>query len=383
MSRIAIIGASYLQLPLVVKAKEMGLETHVFAWEQGAVCKEAADYFYPISVTDINSILDICKKIKPIGVISIASDIASVTVNHIADKFGLIGNSFESTRLSTNKFLMRTEFLNNGLPCPRFMKYTEPFNSKLMQELNYPLIVKPVDRSGSRGVTLVNEFLHLNAAIKEAEKESFSNTVIIEEFIDGREISVETISWEGCHYILQYTDKETTGKPHFIEKAQHQPAKLAPELKNKIYQIVKHGLDTLKIKYGASHTELKITPDDEVFIIETGPRMGGDHIGARLVPLSTGYDYLKAVINVSMGKFEEPKLLDDKYSGIYYIFPKPGVLNAVEFNNDEHIVEYDVLINIGEIVEDIKDSSQRAAYYIYQSDYKPDFNPHALILTTR
>ena len=114
---LAIIGASYLQKPLVLKAREMGFETHVFAWEDGAICKEVADHFYPISITEVDEICDICQRIQPKGIVSIGSDLATVAVNRVAEKLGLIGNSLACTEVTTNKYLMRERLKTGGIPC--------------------------------------------------------------------------------------------------------------------------------------------------------------------------------------------------------------------------------------------------------------------------
>ena len=92
MKKIVIIGANNFQMPLIIKAKELGYETHVFAWAEGAVGADFADYFYPISIVEKDKILDKCKEIKPDAVISVASDLATLTVNYLTDKLGLIGN---------------------------------------------------------------------------------------------------------------------------------------------------------------------------------------------------------------------------------------------------------------------------------------------------
>ena len=103
MKKLAIIGASYLQNPLIVKAKEMGLETHVFAWKSGDIGEKTADYFYPISIVEKKKILDKCLEIGIDGICSIASDLASITVNYVAMEMGLVGNSLVCTEKSTNK----------------------------------------------------------------------------------------------------------------------------------------------------------------------------------------------------------------------------------------------------------------------------------------
>ena len=111
MKKIAVIGASYLQEPLVRKAKEMGIYTLCFAWRDGAVCADIADEFYDISIVEKEQILEICRKAEIDGVCTIASDVAAPTVAYVAEQMGLIGNSYESAVRANNKYLMRNAFM--------------------------------------------------------------------------------------------------------------------------------------------------------------------------------------------------------------------------------------------------------------------------------
>lgn len=216
MKKLAIIGASYLQKPLVLKAREMGIETHVFAWEEGAVCKEIADHFYSISILEKELILQKCTEIGIDGITSIASDAAVPTVCFVAEKMGLISNRFGDSLVATNKYEMRKRFMHQDVKCPRFEVATAD-NLPDVSNFRFPVIVKPTDRSGSRGVLKIEHPKQLKEAVSRAQTESFSGEAIVEEFVQGREVSVESISWEGKHYILAITDKVTTGEPYFVE----------------------------------------------------------------------------------------------------------------------------------------------------------------------
>lgn len=383
MSKLVIIGASYLQLPLVVRAKEMGFETHVFAWEEGAVCKDAADFFYPITITDIDGIYLVCKKIRPMGIVSIGSDLATIAVNTIADRLDLIGNSLHCTKVCTDKFLMRSCLSSAGLSCPAFVRVTAAEPDLDYGTLSYPVIVKPVDRSGSRGVSKVDGQAGLREAIEKARSESFIGDVIVESYIDGRELSIEAISWKGKHYILQCTDKVTSGPPHFVEMSHHQPALLTDLERNKLHDTVISALDALIITNGASHTEVKFDKDGNPTIIEVGARMGGGCIGSDLVRLSTGYDFVKAVIDVSIGKFHIPTVSDIAYSGIHYIFAEPGILRGILFKGDEYVEKHEILVPMESRITKVIDSTQRAAYYIYKSDHRVEYDPTQLVLLTQ
>ena len=369
MKKIAIIGASYLQLPLIEKAQEMGYETHVFAWEAGDVGETVADYFYPISIREKEEILDKCKEIGIDGIISIASDLAMVTVNYVADEMGLIGNSWDSTFMSTNKYAMRKAFYDNGDPIPFFFEVEGGTNGYSIGNIKFPVIVKPTDRSGSRGVTKVYEATDFESAINKAIYESFEKKAIVEEYVQGKEYSVEGVSYKGRHTILAYTEKFTTGDPHYIETGHMEPAHLGSETKRMIDGIICHALSSLKIEYGASHSEIKIDEDGNIRIIEIGARMGGDLIGSDLVKLSTGIDYVRAVIDIAMGDAPNLKPVSDNIGSyaVKYILTKADI-DYYERMRRESPERIDKIIGYHpEKLTDFNDSSERnAGVFVYR-----------------
>lgn len=366
MKKLAIIGASYLQEPLIQKAKNMGLETHVFAWPANDIGEKSADYFYPISITKKETILQKCREMKVNGICSIASDLASITVNYVAAKMGLIGNSVESAYLSTNKYAMRQCFYKNNDPSPKSFLVKSPADL-IDKDFQYPVIVKPVDRSGSRGITKLTSPAGIGVAIEFAKKESFIQTTLIEEFVEGTEYSAECISYNGIHNFLALTLKYTTGAPHFIETGHLEPAPVSDMLLEQIKAVTFHALDSLQIKNGASHTEFKITPEGKIMLIEIGGRMGGDCIGSHLVQISTGIDFVKAVIQVSLGQTPD---LSSKTCGegaaIRFIFSEKdiAVLSKLKAKHLEYIVsEHIENKKCGEIV----DSSTRQGYFLFKA----------------
>ncbi len=363
--KLAIIGASYLQLPLVEKAKEMGVESICFAWEEGAVCKDTCDQFYPVSIVDKEAILKICREIGIDGITTIASDVAVLTVNYVAEKLGLVGNPDEFSETVTNKYLMRQCFMDNNVPSPMFC-LTEGTIPEAVKAFRYPVIVKPTDRSGSRGVKKVDTDNELQTAIERACKESFQKKAVIEEFVGGREISVESISYKGKHHVLQITDKVTTGSPFFVELEHHQPASLPDDVKERIKDIVLNALTALHIQCGASHAELKITMDGDIRVIEIGARMGGDFIGSHLVQLSTGYDFLKGVIEIALGNYLEPQITDHSFSGVYFLSKETERLREIieKWKDYPTIVKAEITDNE---LRHIKCSGDRSGYLIYKS----------------
>ncbi len=364
MNKIAIIGANSFQNKLILKAKEMGYETHVFAWQCGDIGEKTADFFYPISIVEKEEILAKCREIQPDGVVSIASDLAVITVNYVASGLGLIGNSYEDSIICTNKYAMRKAFLQNEVPVPRFVKVCSTPDESELKDFAYPLIVKPTDRSGSRGITKVESFAELDAAVAAATEHSFEKCAVIEEFIEGDEYSCECVSYEGKHHFLAFTKKYTTGAPHFIETGHKQPSDIPEEYHTSIKESIFKALDSLNIKYGASHTEFKLLPNGDIRIIEIGARMGGDCIGSDLVELSTGVDFVGAVVDIACGKSPDLKPKHEKQTAIIkFIFTKEdleGLKEAEKTKNITYISEIEAE-NFGCVT----DSSNRVGYYIY------------------
>jgi len=364
--KLAIIGASYLQQPLVQKAKEIGLYTLCFAWSEGAVCKDAVDEFYPISVMEKEQILTICQEKQIDGICTIASDVAAPTVAYVAEKMRLIGNSYKTAVRANNKFLMRNVFAKGGIPCPNYSVVTSVDQTTM--NYSFPLIVKPTDRSGSLGITKIERSEDFIPAIENALNCSFNHEAIVEEFVEGREISVEFISYRGKHYPLQITDKVTSDEPHFVELEHHQPADLSNDQYEEIYALTERALNALGITNGASHSEYKITNDGRIFVMEIGARMGGDFIGSDLVQLSTGYDYLKGVIEVALGTFNEPVFGERHYAGVYFLCEETRrLLTTINTSSLPQIVRAKVT---DDKLRYVKCSADRSGYLIYQSDKK-------------
>lgn len=372
--KLAIIGASYLQEPLVKKAKEMGLYTICFAWADGATCAKICDKFYDISIVEKDQILEVCQKEHIDGICTIASDVAAPTVAYVANAMGLVGNDYNAAVRANNKYLMRQAFVKAGVPCPKFMMVTPetihtPEVVDGMRDFQFPMITKPSDRSGSLGVTKTNMPSEHYPAMELAMSKSFKHEAMVEEFIEGREISVEFISYKGTHYPLQITDKVTTEAPHFVELEHHQPSTLSEEMFTKIYDITKTALDALGLTNGATHAEYKITKEGRIAIMEIGGRMGGDFIGSNLVQLSTGYDFVRGVIEVALGVFEKPVKTLSKHSGVFFLCKETERLqNAIENWRDNPVfVE-------GEITDtelrNVTCSADRSGYAIYQADNK-------------
>ncbi len=371
MKKIVIIGAGEFQNPLIVRAKELGFEAHVFAWESGDIGEKTADYFYPVSITEKEKILEVCRKIKPDAVTTIASDLATVTVGYVAQALGLPCNSEQCIRCSTNKYEMRKAFQEAGIKTPGFYRISNEEELESLSSLTYPLIIKPVDRSGSRGIAKVHSQEQAKKAARKAIEHSFEKMAIAEEFIDGPEYSCECISQNGNHHFLAFTKKYTTGAPRFIETGHMQPSDIPEQWQDAIKTAVFSALDALKVTTGASHAEFRLSGEGEPTIIEIGARMGGDCIGSHLVRLSTGYDFLRMVIEAAQGK----KLTIERgahstFAVIRFLFTQEDILTEERLEADLKGLICEKSPIRKENLSKATDSSTRAGYYIVAGDDK-------------
>ena len=363
MEKVVIIGANDFQNPLILKAKELGYETHVFAWKDGSIGEKTADYFYPISIVEKDKRLEECKKIKPQAIASIGSDLASITVNYVANALSLPCNDPKNSLQCTNKYEMRKVFLENGVDVPKFAKLGETDNVDL-ENFEFPVIVKPTDRSGSRGIFLCKNVEEVEKAIPISAELSFEKKAIVEEYITGNEYSCEGITQNGEHHIITFTKKYTTGAPHFIETGHVEPSDLTEAQKEKATEIIKKALTALQVKNSASHAEFKVDENGKIKIIEIGARMGGDCIGSHLVRISTGYDFVKMTLDVALGKKIEFKKVNEPQNAIIkFIFDNEDIKKYdIIKNKFPNAICYETEINRDNL--EITDSSSRKGFFI-------------------
>jgi len=374
--RIMILGASILQIPAIQKAKEMGLEVVAIDMDKNAVGFRIADICLPISTIDIPSVVAAAKEYKIDGVMTLASDMPMRTVAAVAKECGLVGIDADTALRATNKAVMREALKEHGVPIPEFYKVTskEQYNAVAESFITRSIkfIVKPVDNSGSRGVYLVDK-PEDKAAIEEAYHHSkdFSRSgdIVVEEYLEGPEVSVETISIDGECHVIQITDKLTTGAPFFVEMGHSQPTQLPLEVAEDIKRVTRIAVKAIGIENGPSHTEIKATTDGAK-IVELGARLGGDCITTHLVPLSTGVDMVKCCIQIALGEECDWKAKWDKGSAIRYFESHKGKLVGIEGMDAaraaEGVVEVDVVKKIGQEINNIESSTDRVGFVIGQ-----------------
>lgn len=360
--KLGIIGASSGQRSLCQKAKEMGLETICFAWEENAICKNIVDKFYPISILEIDKITEICKSEKIDGIVSNGSDLTAEITAILSERLGLIGNRQIDIQQIRNKSEIRklTQHINDLSPVKSFIYTGQNSN------LPFPCVVKPIKGAGKKGVQYSFSLEQFNSALTYALNENKESEILIEEYIDGVEVSVESISFKGNHFVLQITDKRNTGAPHFAELEHHQPSSLPLSIQHRLKKITQQILYNINFQNGASHIEFKIY-NNNIYLIEVNPRGGGDEISNSLVELSTGYDYVRGMIEVALNLFIPPKSLrNNLYSGIYYLCKQTEERKSFFqlASSQPWLIKKD--ISSYESIKESKNNGDRNGYIIYQ-----------------
>lgn len=311
--KIAIIGAATGQLPLCMKSKEMGLETYCFAWLKGAVCKDYVDHFIPISIFEMDAIVKYCQEYGIDGVVSNASETTALVASYVAEKLGKVGTPYHAFKNIQNKAYVREK--TNEIKGLAPVNYMIGKLEEILTSFQRPYVLKPVTGAAKKGVNYVDD------SVKELSvPEDLKDAVFMaESYIEGKEYSVESMSYHGRHKVIQITEKVGTGAPHFVELGHHQPATIPATLRMKIEKVISDILSNLNFTNGATHIEVKINDANELFLIEVNPRGGGDEISNKLVELSTGYDYLKSIIEVALDIESTCNVRWNRYSGIYYL----------------------------------------------------------------
>lgn len=374
MKRLMIVGASILQLPAIVKAKDMGYYVAVVDYNPEAVGIKYADKYYNASTIDENQVLEAALDFKPDGIMTLATDMPMRSVALVAERLRLPGISYEVAIKATDKYLMALAFKQNNVPSPWFYLVSSKEDLyTLSGSISFPCIMKPTDNAGSKGVVKIKSYDELIEKYEYSHSCSRSGNVIIQEFLEGDEVSVEMMIVAGTPHVLQITDKLTTGEPYFVELGHNQPSILPHDTQAQIRDVAVRACAAIGIDNGPAHVEMKIAPNGIPKMVELGARMGGDNITTALVPLSTGIDMVQATIQMALGI--EPNLLPSQSlsSAIRYICADTsGKLKSICGYDDvvamDGVKQLAFTKSIGDEVSEIRCSNDRIGFVISQAD---------------
>lgn len=375
MKKLMVLAAGLLQLPVIKKAKEKGYYVIAVDDDCDAPGMALADKsIVPGGLMNEEKMLAIAMEEQIDGVIHPCSEVAMNVMGRINDELGLHGVSYEAAMRATNKHLMREAFETFGAPSPKsFCTDNVEDGYALFLSIGGKAILKPSRNSGSRGIAEIDPGLSLELfapLFERSKKESRDASVMIEQFVEGPEFSVEIIVWQDTVNVLQVTDKKTTGAPYFVELGHSQPSLFPKEIVEEVKRAAVAGVRALKVKDCACHAEVKVQ-DGKAYLMEIGARLGGDFISTELTHLSTGIDMVGAAIDVALGV--EPclsALAEPKGVAIRYFTPHPGKVVSIEGTElFEQPEVYDAVIYVktGEEVREVRSSLDRSGHIIVSS----------------
>lgn len=365
---ILIFGVGELQKSIIIKAKDMGLYVVGIDPCADAVCRSYVDAFEVVGGQDFEGTLAVARKYGVSAVVTAATDKPLVMMAKLAKTLDLPFFSEDTAVWSTDKYQMKQRFIEGGVPCARGRLI---HHSDEAREMFFPVICKPRDNSGSRGVKLCRSIEELQECIDEALQYSRMDTVLVEEFIEGKEYSIESLHYSGKTEIIQFTEKRTTPFPYNVELAHIQPANLSEVQKDAIRDIIVNIASCMNFENCPSHTELKIN-ERGIFIIETSPRLGGDYITSTLTPLSTGVNIEEQLINIAIGQDVDAYHKLNQYSGIrFFSFDANCIINEVPdydfVMSLPHVVDYSFKLSVNDHVNQITSSLNRYGHIILQT----------------
>lgn len=368
MNRIMVLGASVLQVPIIERAKALGYYVIAVDMNPEATGFQYADKALVISTIDTEAIFNAAKSEGIEGIITAATDMPIRSVAVVAERLGLVGISEDTAMHATDKYLMRNRLSEHGVPVPKFNKISSlDAYSRVVASYAYPYIVKPVDSSGSRGVFLVKSEQTSLEGYHYAKKHSRSGDILVEDYLQGREISVETVSSQKEIHFVAITDKQTTGPPYFVEVGHSQPTTLDSMVQQRVREVTRETIHALGIENGPAHTELIITADGPK-VVEIGARLGGGSITSHLVPLSTGIDLLGLSIKIAMNEEIEVEPGNNGASAVRFFTPGKGVIQAINGIEDalgvEGVVKVDFFKGVGDQVEGLRNGADRVGFVI-------------------
>lgn len=376
MKKLLVLAAGILQIPVIKKAREMGLYVIAADGDANATGLQYADKAIVANITSEDEMLHIARVEKIDGVIHPCSEVSMNVMGRINDELHLSGITKEQAALATNKHLMRKAFEHFGAPSPKSFCYTDAEDAWecFCAEVPYDAILKPSRNSGSRGISKISKSIakeEFNELFERSLVESRDRSVMLEQFIYGPEFSVEIIVWNHNVNVLTVTDKKTTESPYFVELGHNQPSIFPSEVVEKIKAAAIEGVKALQVNNCACHAEVKIQ-DGNAYIMEIGARLGGDFISTTLTYLSTGVDMVSAAISCALGDKPNLNPSGEKHGVcIRYFCPKPGRLVSIgntDVLNDPNVYDWKFYHKIGDMIPPVTSSLCRSGHVIVTAE---------------
>lgn len=364
------VSSHFLQI--INAVQELGGYVIATDFDPKAPCHKVANESYVISALDLDGILEIAQRRCVTKAIA-TSETSVRIVSYVAEKMGLqCGISYDNMICATHKDAMRNRFAKCAVPIPDYIICNDFLTFEAaIKSFNHYCVIKPSDSASSRGVRLIDSAYNqsdLLSLYEETRRYSSTNTVLVEERIDGPEVSVESITINKETFVIAITDKITTPPPYCVETGHTEPSSLPNNIQQDLILATKQAIAAIGLENGPSHTEIKIGKQG-VKVIEIGVRPGGDFITSRLVPLSTGFDFHKATAEIGMGLIPEITQSENGGAAIRFISTlKEGIVSAININHQLYSIkglqELEFYLSVGDFVQPVLSNNNRIGHVL-------------------
>lgn len=377
---ILIIGGGLLQVPIIQTAKTMRLHTVVADMNPSSIGFQIADESIVMSTKDVEGMVRESKKFaqnSPIhGVITAGTD-ASMTVAAVASALQLPGIRFVDAEAASNKVKMRQRLKEFGMPIPRFAAVWSLLDAKeALDSLTFPLVMKPADNMGARGVIKVNHKEDLPSAFRHAKRFCPTGELILEEYMEGPELSVDALAFQGQIRMTGIADRIIEREPYFIEVGHNMPSAMPKEILEEVERVMAGGMRALGIHLGAGKGDIKVTKEG-VKIGEIAARLSGGFMSAFTYPLSTGVNLNRAALLISLG--ETPDNLDPVLNRVSIersLLSKPGKLISIggveEIKKIDGVSEVFIQSKPGDIIKEPTNNIDKSGHVIIVAENLKD-----------
>lgn len=325
---VLILGAGLMQKPAILSAKELGYKVNVIDADKNAVSIPYAHYFRQIDLKDKEKILEFARELQSDGglkaVFTAGTDFSS-SVSYVCEKLGLKAHSYQASINASVKTQMRECFKKEKVPSPAFVKVTpsdvnENLLAKVLEQMAFPLVVKPVDNMGARGCRMVREEKEFLKAVKTAIECSRSASAIVEEYMEGPEYSIDALVYNNTFTVTGFALRHIKYPPYFIETGHTMPAVLDKKTHDELISVFALGAKALGLTAGAAKADIKYTKNGPM-IGEIAGRLSGGYMSGWTYPYSSDLNLTKQGLLIACG--EEPEELISRRNKVDY---QPGPL---------------------------------------------------------
>lgn len=374
-----VVSAGAEAVPGLLRAKEMGLHLVVSDASPSAPGVALADDFVQASTYDVEESVEVAAKyhreVRPIdGVICLAADVP-LTVASVTDTLGLPGISVEAARLASDKLAMKDRFVQAGVPVPWYSPVDSVTSLRqLISSKGLPLVIKPVDSRGARGVLRLTSSVDPVWAFRHARSFSPTGRVMVEEYLEGPQVSTESMLLNGQGYTPGFSDRNyeylERFAPYIIENGGHQPSVLSEAQRRGICRCAEEAGRAMGITTGIAKGDMVWTSEGPK-VIEMAARLSGGWFSSDQIPLATGVDLVGAAIRLALGEeVTSGELIPVRQAGvaIRYFFPAPGRVISIQGVEEAEalpgIHKIGFFVEPGDVLESAINHTKRAGYVI-------------------